>query len=148
MNTVLKVCTLWLHLHWIQCNKVINSPHAGFCFLFRTQSSPGEHSESTVTSRERVKMELLLAFLLQVDISKKPSSLAPITPNTPTQACTNTKQMNHQCGGMSLPLFLCQSSSLGLQLSRARPLSLPPLIFPTYIFLLTPYKQYPPERLS
>lgn len=42
---------------------------------------------------------------------QKSSSLAPITRHTPTQTCTNTKQMNHQCGGtspslsLSLPVF-------------------------------------------
>lgn len=32
---------------------------------------------------------------------QKSSSLAPITRHTPTQTSTNTKQMNHQCGGTS-----------------------------------------------
>lgn len=67
---------------------------------------------------------------------KKTGSLAPITPNTPTQPCTNTKQMNHHCGGTSLSPFSAFSLSLCLLRSPDRLLSLPPSIFPTYIFSL------------
>lgn len=34
-----------IYLHLLQFNRVSDSPHAGFCFLFHTRSSPGEYSE-------------------------------------------------------------------------------------------------------
>lgn len=60
----LKEWALASHLHRFQCGKVSHSPHAGFCFRSHTRSSPGEDSESRVTSGGCVKMELLLALLL------------------------------------------------------------------------------------
>lgn len=78
-----------------------NSPHAEFCFPFRTQSSPA--------GWQSVLNWLLLAFLLEVEIS-----LAPITPNTPTQTCTtkckhqtNKSLMRRQ---ISLSLFAIPAS--------------------------------------
>lgn len=119
------------------CTTLRNSPHVGFCFPFRTRNSPAEQSEHCYL-RECVKIrELLLAHLLQVDVKQKSSSLAPITHNTPTQTCTNTKQMNHHCGGMYFSLSL----SLSIYVSAGRPLSainsLSSVLFSLPPFLLT-----------
>lgn len=100
-------------------------PHAGFCSRFHTRSSPGGNiQKSTVTSGERVQNGVIIGISAVGGYKQKSSSLAPITLHTPTQTCTNTKQMNHQCGGtspslsLSLPVF-CYSFFSVLTLSHS-----------------------------
>lgn len=126
-----------IYLHLLQFSRVSDSPHAGFCSLSHTRSSPGEYSEKHSYLQRMCPSRVIIGISAVGGYKKKKksSSLAPITPNTPTQTCTNTKQMNHQCGGMSLSIFLSLPvflySFFCIKLSRSQPFSLPPFLFPT-----------------
>lgn len=148
-SSACKACALQLHIHLLTCNKACNSPHAGFCFLFRTQNSPGEHNREHCYLKRMCQNGVIIGISAVGGYKQKLSSLAPITPNTPTQTCTNTKQMNHHCGGMSLSLSVSASLPFSaLNSSCYQPFFLPPFIFTTYIFVFTQNKLYLPERPS
>lgn len=148
---------------WLRCHEVSTLTTCRILFsVSYTEQSWGEYSEKhSYLWRTRPK-RVIIGISAVGGYKQKSSSLAPITLHTPTQTCTNTKQMNHQCGGtspslsLSLPVFcysffFCPNS---LSLSRSRPqllfFSLPPLIFFSHLWVLSllniKKKHYRPRR--
>lgn len=98
---------------WLRCHEVsaLTTCRILFSVSYTEQSWGGILRKAQLPLEKCVQSGVIIGISAVGGYKQKSSSLAPITRHPPTQTCTNTKQMNHQCGGtspslsLSLPVF-------------------------------------------